>query len=73
MSGTVVKNGGQEVIEDGGIASGTVVYGTQLVNGGTAIGTLVKSGGQEVIENCGIASGTVVNSGGGSTSTTIAP
>jgi autotransporter passenger strand-loop-strand repeat protein/autotransporter-associated beta strand protein len=56
---------GVQIVESGGVASGTVVNsdGVQYVYG-SASGTVVSSGGNEYIESGGVASGTVVKSGG---------
>jgi autotransporter passenger strand-loop-strand repeat protein len=67
-SGTAVCNGGQQLVESGGMAIGTKMNGGSEVvfAGGTAIGTTVnyiKFGEGEDVGG-GTATGTIVNSGG---------
>jgi autotransporter passenger strand-loop-strand repeat protein len=62
-------SGGLEVVNQGGVASGTTVSagGTLilgLVGNGTAVGTTVDAGGEENVYDGGIADGTTVNYGG---------
>ncbi len=65
VSGFIVNSGGNEYIESGGIASGTILesqgYETDY---GSSTGTIIGSGGQDDVQNGGVDSSTTVNSGG---------
>ena len=65
-SGTVVSNGGFEIISSGGHAGGAVVSsgGREIVSsGGVDSGAHVNSGGFEVVVSGGIASGATISGG----------
>jgi autotransporter passenger strand-loop-strand repeat protein len=60
-----VNLNGDQYIESGGIASGTVVNGVEGVfAGGTTSASTVRSGGAELVSSGGIADNTTVSSGG---------
>jgi autotransporter passenger strand-loop-strand repeat protein len=62
-----VLNGGGQIVENNGVASGAVISdgGTQrIVSGGEAISTYILNGGSQRLQDGGGASGTVVSSGG---------
>jgi autotransporter passenger strand-loop-strand repeat protein/autotransporter-associated beta strand protein len=64
-SGIVVLSGGFELVDSGGVASGSVLSGGHetVSFGGTAIGTVVSTGGLEWLSS-GASISTTVNSGG---------
>ncbi len=71
-NGAVINNGGQQLVENGSIATGAIVNsgGQQVVNaggdvadiGGIANGTTINSGGKQIAYG-GIVSGTIINGG----------
>lgn len=71
-NGAVINNGGQQLVENGSIATGATVNsgGQQVVNaggdiadiGGIANGTTINSGGKQIAYG-GIVSGTIINGG----------
>jgi autotransporter passenger strand-loop-strand repeat protein len=63
-SGTVISNGGLEVVSSGGTASNTTLNGGEQDVYGSASGTVVNSGGLQVVESGGTGSGTTIGNGG---------
>ena len=63
LPGGVGLSGGEEFVELGAVASGTVLDGGAQVVYGLTVGTVVDSGGYEYVYIGGSASGTVVDSG----------
>jgi len=61
------SNGGQEIIDSGGVASGTQVDsgGWEIISsGGHSVSGVVSSGGTEILSAGGVISGDVIQSGG---------
>jgi autotransporter passenger strand-loop-strand repeat protein len=59
-----VRSGGADVVMGGGVASGTILSGSEAVmSGGATIGTVVASGGLEYVTAGGIASAAVISGG----------
>jgi autotransporter passenger strand-loop-strand repeat protein/probable HAF family extracellular repeat protein len=51
-----IASGGEQIVETGGLTTGSTVYGTQIVDsGGSAIDSLVGSGGVQTVESGGSA------------------
>jgi autotransporter passenger strand-loop-strand repeat protein len=65
--GTIVSNGGEQDVYQGGTASGTTVSSSGLQDvffGGEALGGTIKSAGHQNVSSGGLASGTVINASG---------